>query len=113
MRWKFGYTRGYEAGYEACKEAYERQLALLTDQLADARTVATAANARADATFDQFMLRAGAQPVSLAAQTERHDIVKATIDRHGIVQENAFEEYEIGDERGVFKTYEAAALENS
>lgn len=112
MTFRFGYTRGYEAGYDAAKENYERQLALLTEQLSEARATGEAANVRADAIFDQFMLKMGAQPVSRAAQTERHEIVRASIDRHGIMQENAFEEYPIGDERGSFKTYDDAALDN-
>lgn len=107
---KFGYERGYEAGYATCKEQYERQVALLTEQLADARASERAAITRADNTFDQFMLKVGAQPVSAPAQQLRHDLVKEAINRHGIVEPDAFEEFPLGDERGQYKTADDASL---
>lgn len=107
---KIGYTRGYEAGVAATKEVYERQVALLTEQLAESRAQTEAANSRADATFDQLMLRVGSQPVSLAATTERHNVVKSIMDRHGVVEPNAFEEFPLGDTRGSYKDADAARL---
>lgn len=107
---KIGYTRGYEAGVAAASERYERQVALLTEQLADARANAEAANSRADATFDQLMLRIGSQPVSLAATTERREVVQKLMDRHGVVEADAFEEYPLGDPRGRYKDADAARI---
>lgn len=107
---KFGYTRGYADGYAAAKDAYERQIALLAEQVSDARAFAAAAVARADATFDQLAIRLGAQPVSAPALQLRHEAVRANMDRHGVVQEDAFEELELGAAGSAYQNAEAAML---
>lgn len=108
---KWGYTNGYECGVLDTKDQYERHIALLTEQLAESRSLTMAANHRADATFDQLMLQVGRQPVSQAAAVERQMIVQANIDRHGVVKENAFEEFPIGHEKGSYKTVDEARLD--
>lgn len=107
-----GYRDGYEEGYARAKEVYAQQLAHLRGQLDDARVLVADANARADALFDQFMLKIGAQPVSAAAQTERRELAKQRMDRHGVVrEEDPFEDLPFGAPGASYKTREEAALD--
>lgn len=67
---KFGYHRGYVNGYaaaiEQAKEGFERQVALLQEQLADARTLATYQSQRADAACDELLRHLGLRAISNA-----------------------------------------------
>lgn len=61
---RFGYNAGYEAGMNMARDMYERQLAVLREQLADATSYGKEQAQRADAAVDQLMLRVGGRAIS-------------------------------------------------
>lgn len=61
---RIGYSAGHDAGFAKATEIYERQIAVLREEMADLRTQLADANTRAEGAVDQLLLRMGSQAVS-------------------------------------------------
>src|SRR5258708_3218961 len=60
---KFGYSNGHVAGFTAASEIYERQIAILREELADTRAALADEKLRAEGAVDQLLLRIGARAI--------------------------------------------------
>lgn len=74
---KFGYSNGYVDGFSKATEIYERQVAVLREQLADALLAAKETATQRDAAIDQLMLRIGGRAISTTgAENEERRVEK-------------------------------------
>lgn len=68
---KFGYSNGFNAGFAAAKDIYERQLAIVREELADARIALADEKVRVEGAVDQLLIRIGAR--AIAPSTTQHE----------------------------------------
>lgn len=61
---RFGYANGYDAGFATAKDIYERQLAIVREELSDVRAQLETANARVEGAVDQLLVRMGAKAIA-------------------------------------------------
>lgn len=63
---KIGYSRGHADGFAAAREIYERQLAIVREELADLRVALADEKARTEGAVDQLLVRMGARAIAPA-----------------------------------------------
>lgn len=61
---RFGYAAGHDAGFAAAVEIYERQIAVLREEMSDLRAQLDTANARVEGAVDQLLVRMGARAIT-------------------------------------------------
>lgn len=107
------YEQGFKDGHLAAVQNYERVVALLREELSDARQLAQAQAHRADSACDLLLGHLGVRAISLAGQqaeaerTEQHiRNVEAITALPDIDQE-----FPIGDPRGRYQSLAEAKLD--
>ncbi len=79
---KFGYWNGYSAGMchgrDLASDEYERVIAILREELADARLEARNQGARADGACDLLLRHLGARSISLAGIEREQENTRTT-----------------------------------
>lgn len=65
---KIGYTKGFDDGFQRAADIFERQLALVREQLSTSEANAREARAQADAAVDQLLMRLGMREISTASR---------------------------------------------
>ena len=106
------YGKGYQDGVLFTAEQYERQLAILREELIDCRRDRDAQQARADAACDLLLGHLGARAISLAGkqeEVERHERMDRGV-RTLTTMMDPTEELPLGDPRGLFKSASEAGL---
>jgi len=109
---RFGYANGYKDGEAAALNHFERVLAILREEMADARRERDYQSSRADSACDLLLQHLGARAISLAGKQEEVDRVDRKI---RVVEKLASipdptEDLPYGDPRGQFKSAKDAAL---
>lgn len=93
------------------KETYERQIALLQEQLSDARSDAQRHCERADAAADQLIKLIGLPAISRMGKAEA--VISAEKLRNTqirVARDDCFDDLPFGDEGGTFQTREEAEI---
>ena len=96
---------------DTLRDTYERQIALLQEQLADARADAKRHCERADHAVDYLVNRVGLQSISAAGKLDAQASVRQIAERISKAsRDDPFDDraFDTGD--GIFKTREEAAL---
>lgn len=61
---RVGYAKGHHDGFVAASDIYERQLAVLREEMSDLRAQLETANARVEGAVDQLLIRMGARAIA-------------------------------------------------
>lgn len=97
------------------RDHYERQLALLQEQLADARQEARDHRERADAAVDEIVKQRGLPAISAQSKRDaagRAERTAALAEKAVVRADLMFEEVPFGDPRGRYAKPEDASLDN-
>ena len=75
---KFGYNRGHVEGFQAAADIYERQLAIVREELATAQFALANQTLRADAAADILLQHLGARAISNAGTQREEQSTRST-----------------------------------
>lgn len=105
-----GYAKGYRDGVATTEALYERQVAVLTEQLADARALAQAESARCHAAVDHLLRAMGRAAISPAGQREEAARAERTVRLARALAADPFEDQPIGTKGSRFAKIEDALV---
>lgn len=106
------YERGFKDGQLQAVQQFERVVALLREELSDARRLADTQSARADAAVDLLLGHLGARAISIAGQQVEEKRAERSLETVKTLTSVADvdEDLPYGDPRGRYASIKEAAL---